>query len=53
MLMSKRILVVVDEIRSRKHLCKFLREAGYEVSEAKDGREAFNLLDGSLLTWLC
>src|ERR1039457_6643898 len=38
--MKKNVLVVDDDTSVRKSLCKVLKEAGYEVMEAADGREA-------------
>jgi CheY-like chemotaxis protein len=45
--MSKNILVVDDEPRSLKFVSRFLREEGYEVTEANDGAEAIKLIDNS------
>ena len=43
--MAKRILLAEDETISRKWLSDWLRRTGYDVSEAKDGAEALDLLD--------
>lgn len=40
-----KILVVDDESRMRKLVKDFLKNAGYEVLEAQDGREAINVFD--------
>ena len=42
--MSKKILVVEDELDNLKLVSLFLNQAGYEVSGAKDGVEAMELL---------
>jgi DNA-binding NtrC family response regulator len=42
--MPERILLVEDDLRSRKHLASFLRKEGYEVNEASDGKQAVELL---------
>ena len=38
--MQKTILVVDNELRSRKNIAHFLREESYEVDEADDGATA-------------
>ena len=43
----ERILVVEDEIVTRKNICVFLSHEGYEVHEAKDGADALRLLNTS------
>ena len=43
--MSKRILVVDNEQRSREIIAHFLREAEYDVGEADDGVSAIEMLD--------
>jgi CheY-like chemotaxis protein len=45
--MSKNILVVDDEPGSLKLISHFLRKEGYEVTEARDGAEAVELIDNS------
>jgi DNA-binding NtrC family response regulator len=40
----ERILLVEDDLRSRKNLASFLRTEGYEVNEASDGKQAVELL---------
>ena len=45
--MSKKILVVEDELDNLKLVSLFLNQAGYEVSGAKDGVEAMELLGRS------
>ena len=45
--MSKKILVVEDELDNLKLVSHFLNQAGYEVSGAKDGVEAMELLGHS------
>jgi DNA-binding response OmpR family regulator len=45
MRMTKRILVVDNEPRSRRNVAYFLREEGYEVDEADDGVTALALLE--------
>jgi DNA-binding NtrC family response regulator len=42
--MPERILLVEDDLRSRKNLASFLRTEGYEVNEASDGKQAVELL---------
>jgi len=42
--MSKRILVVDNEQRSREIIAHFLREAEYDVGEADDGVSAIQML---------
>jgi CheY-like chemotaxis protein len=44
---TKSILVVDDEPRSVKFISDFLRNEGYEVTEASDGAEALELIDNS------
>jgi two-component system cell cycle response regulator CpdR len=44
---SKNILVVDDEPWSVKFISDFLRNEGYEVTEASDGAEAIELIDNS------
>jgi CheY-like chemotaxis protein len=43
--MGKRILIAEDEGLSRRWLTAWLRDIGYDVSEARDGVEALELLD--------
>lgn len=43
--MSKKILVVDNELRSREMIGRFLREEGFEVEEADDGATALELLE--------
>jgi DNA-binding response OmpR family regulator len=43
--MSKNVLLVDNEPRSRKNVAGFLREEGYHVDEADDGVSALQLLD--------
>jgi CheY-like chemotaxis protein len=43
--MSKKILVVDNELPSRKLIAYFLREESYEVDEADDGASALELLE--------
>lgn len=45
--MTKKILVVEDEQDNLKLVSHFLNQAGYEVSGAKDGVEAMELLGHS------
>jgi DNA-binding response OmpR family regulator len=45
--MSRNILIVEDEPASLEFLSYFLRKEGYEVSEARDGAEAVELIDKS------
>jgi CheY-like chemotaxis protein len=45
--MSKKILVVEDELDNLKLVSHFLNQAGYEVSGATDGVEAMELLGHS------
>jgi DNA-binding NtrC family response regulator len=42
--MPAKILIVEDEIVIRKNLSAFLRKEGYEVTEARDGAHAVELL---------
>ena len=42
--MPKKILVVDNELRSRKNIAYFLREENYEVDEADDGVTALTQL---------
>lgn len=44
-MISKRILVVDNELRSRHNISELLREEGYEVYEADDGVKAIQLLE--------
>jgi two-component system cell cycle response regulator CpdR len=44
---SQRILVVDDEPWSLEFVCDFLRKEGYEVTQAKDGAEAIELIERS------
>jgi len=43
--MSKKILVVDNELRSRQLIAYLLREESYEVDEADDGVSALELLE--------
>ena len=43
--MSKNILVVDDEPGSLKFISYFLRNEGYEVTEARDGAEAIEIIE--------
>ena len=43
--MSWTILVVEDEAIPRKNVCRVLRDEGYEVREAADGKAAISLLE--------
>jgi two-component system, NtrC family, nitrogen regulation response regulator NtrX len=43
--MSKKILVVDNELRSRQLIAHLLREESYEVDEADDGVSALEILD--------
>ena len=45
--MLRHILIVEDEPASLEFLSYFLRKEGYEVSEARDGAEAIELIDKS------
>ena len=45
--MSKNILVVDDEPGSLKFISYFLRKDGYQVTEARDGAEALDLIENS------
>jgi two-component system, chemotaxis family, chemotaxis protein CheY len=42
--MSKTIMIVDDSLSMRQMLAKTLRDAGYEVTEAVDGRDAVDKL---------
>ena len=42
--MGARILVVEDERVTRKNICEFLRQEGYEVNEAPDEAQALEML---------
>jgi len=46
--MKNRILIVDDERSMREMLSILLEREGYETAEAKDGREALQLFEGSL-----
>src|SRR5262245_9075086 len=43
--MSKKILVVDNELRSRQLIASLLREENYEVDEADDGVSALEILE--------
>ncbi|HSF59370.1 MAG TPA: response regulator [Candidatus Binatia bacterium] len=43
--MSKKILVVDNELRSRQLIAHLLREENYEVDEADDGATALEILE--------
>jgi DNA-binding NtrC family response regulator len=43
--MAAKILIVEDETLIRKNICAFLRKEGYEVTEARDGAQAADLLN--------
>ena len=43
--MPKKILVVDNELSSRRNIAFLLREQGFEVDEADDGLTALDLLD--------
>lgn len=43
----KRILVIDDEQLHRDHAAKILRDAGYDVVSAKDGKEGLELFAAS------
>jgi DNA-binding NtrC family response regulator len=45
--MSWTILVVEDEAIPRKNVCRVLRDEGYEVREAADGKAAIGLLEAA------
>ncbi|HWO42726.1 MAG TPA: response regulator [Candidatus Eisenbacteria bacterium] len=42
--MTEKILIVEDEIITRKGLCELLRQEGYDVSEARDGAQAVEII---------
>jgi CheY-like chemotaxis protein len=44
---SKNILVVDDEPGALKYISHFLRRDGYQVTEARDGAEALDLIENS------
>jgi len=46
--MAKTIMTVDDSASVRQLVCYTLREAGYEVIEAVDGRDALRLLKGPI-----
>ena len=46
-MLTKRILVVEDEVEIRLLLTEVLGDAGFDVAEAKDGNHAMQMLDGS------
>lgn len=46
---EQRVLVVEDEAKARLMLTVLLKKAGYQVSEAADGRTALDLLDRTVL----
>jgi DNA-binding response OmpR family regulator len=43
--MPNKVLVVDNEFSNRRNIAVFLREQGFEVDEADDGRTALDLLD--------
>lgn len=43
--MAQNILVVEDDALTRTNLCQALQHVGYEVTEARDGNQAVELLD--------
>lgn len=45
MLMAEQILVVEDDVLTRKQISEFLREEAYDVDEAGDGTDAVKLLE--------
>ncbi len=45
----KRILVVDDDEMFRAMLCETLRDAGYEVLDAENGRDAIKIVSGTKL----
>jgi two-component system response regulator GlrR len=44
---SRNILVVDDEPGTLKYISHFLRKDGYQVTEARDGAEALDLIENS------
>ncbi len=46
--MSRTIMSVDDSPSARQMVCFTLKDAGYEVVEASDGKDALNKLDGSV-----
>jgi DNA-binding response OmpR family regulator len=45
--MQYRILVVDNDLRSRKNVCQLLREEGYDVDQADDGHTALARLEAA------
>jgi DNA-binding response OmpR family regulator len=45
MVTRKKILVVDNELRSRRNIAYFLREENYDVDEADDGVSALDMLE--------
>jgi DNA-binding NtrC family response regulator len=43
--MAQKILVVEDDALTRTNLCQALQIGGYQVTEARDGNQAVELLD--------